>query len=216
MEAKELFARRLKELRTEKGMSLNELAEALQTTSQSLSFYERAERAASIEILAKAAKFFNVSADYLMGLSTNRNNEKNNEDITIGEIAHNAERLTGLNQNTISKLLNLNMNLKEYIAVINEFFEHDDLLIDFFVRLFELSSFSYVSLKFTENFGVQKEYRRMADENRYRLHFSLERLMNIYDYDVLYSVNIAPYAAKELNEVKKEMKNNVNDNKKDE
>lgn len=216
MEAKELFAHRLKELRTEKDMSLNELAEALQTTSQSLSFYERAERAASIELLAKAAKFFNVSTDYLMGLSNNRNHNEKDIDISIDEAAEFIGVLIGLNHNTISKLLNLNMNQKQYIEVINELFEHNDLLIDFSVRLFELASYSYVSLKCTEDLGIKKDYRRMANENRYRLHFALEKLMDIYDYDVLYSVNLAPYAELELNEVRKELKRNGEHNPKNE
>lgn len=214
MEAKELFAHRLKELRTEKNMSLNELAEALQTTSQSLSLYERAERTAGIELLAKAAKYFNVSTDYLMGFSNNRND--NNNAITVGEAAKLTEKLTGLNQNTISSLYRLNMDLKEYIEIINIFFEHNELPIDFFVILSELAGYSYVSLKCTEDVQTQFYYRSKANEHRYRLHHTLERLLDVYDYEKIYSVSLAPYAEELLNEVQEELKNNGKHNTKKE
>ncbi|MGN1135033.1 MAG: helix-turn-helix domain-containing protein [Oscillospiraceae bacterium] len=216
MDSKEIFSKRLVQLREDRGITQQTLADDLKITRQSLSLYEKAERTINIDLLVKIANYFDVSTDYLMGLSNNENNQKNMDDITIGEAAKTAETLTGLNQNTISKLLNLNMNLKEYIEVINELFEHNELLIDFFVRLFELASFSYVSLKCTEDLGIQKDYRHMADENRYRLHFTLEKLMDIYDYDVLYSVNLAPYAELELNEVRKELERNGEHNPKKE
>lgn len=217
MEAKELFSHRLKELRTEKSMSLNELAEALQTTSQSLSLYERGERTASIELLAKAAKYFNVSTDYLMGISNNRNDkEKNKEDITIGEVAELAERLTGLNQDTISVLFNLNTASKEYIEVLNEFFKHRELVFEFFTSLFDLATYSYISLKCTEDTDTLFNHRSKAHEERYRLHFTLEKLLDVYDYAKHYSVSLAPYTEPFLNDVREELKSNGNNNPKEE
>lgn len=216
MDSKELFAQRLVRLREDRGITQQTLADDLKITRQSLSLYEKAERTINIDLLVKIANYFDVSTDYLMGLSNNKNEKKNMDDITIGEAAKNTEILTGLNHNTISKLLNLNMNQKQYIEVINELFEHNDLLFDFSVRLFELASYSYVSLKCTEDLRIKKDYRRMADENRYRLHFALERLMDIYDYNVLYSVNLAPYAELELNEVRKELERNGEHNPKKE
>ena len=207
MESKELFAHRLKELRTEKDMSLNELAEALQTTSQSLSLYERAERTASIELLAKAAKYFNVSTDYLMGLSNNKN-EHNNDNMTLKEASEITERLTGLNQNTISSLCNYNLRSRECIEIINVFFEQKELSIDFLIGLSELASYSYVALKCTEDSTTRFYYGSKADVERYKLHQTLEKLLNVYDFGKLYSVSLAPYAEELLNEVQEELKNN--------
>ena len=64
-----VFAQRLKELRTKNGLSLEQMAEKLKVTAQSLSLYERAQRTIHIDLLSEISKQFNVSADYLIGLS---------------------------------------------------------------------------------------------------------------------------------------------------
>jgi repressor LexA len=68
----ETFAQRLKELRKSQQVSLQDLAEILHTTRQSLSIYEKGERAINIELLAGIANYFDVSADYLLGLSKSK------------------------------------------------------------------------------------------------------------------------------------------------
>ena len=65
----EIFAKRLKELRAQNGLSLEQMAEKLNVTAQSLSLYERAKRTINIDLLCDISKQFNVSADYLVGLS---------------------------------------------------------------------------------------------------------------------------------------------------
>lgn len=71
MDIRETFADKLKELRTNKKLSQTELAEKLGVSRGSISFYENGERTADIDFVYKAAQFFNVSADYLLGLSPN-------------------------------------------------------------------------------------------------------------------------------------------------
>lgn len=65
----EEFAKRLKTLRTQKGVSLKKAAEALGVTAQSLSLYENGMRTINIDLLKKVAQYFDVSSDYLIGLS---------------------------------------------------------------------------------------------------------------------------------------------------
>lgn len=65
----DIFAKRLAELRESKNISQRELAEVLGITRQSISLYEKAERNINIELLTKIAKYFNVSTDYLLGIS---------------------------------------------------------------------------------------------------------------------------------------------------
>ena len=48
-------------------MTLQQLADELGTSNQVLSRYERCEREADYNTLAKIAQFFNVSIDYLLG-----------------------------------------------------------------------------------------------------------------------------------------------------
>lgn len=69
MFCKEVFAARLKWLRQRKNISLAALAKEIGITPQSLSLYENAERVPNIEVLYKLARYFNVSSDYLIGLS---------------------------------------------------------------------------------------------------------------------------------------------------
>jgi len=69
MTATEEFAKRLKQLRFNKGVSLKKAAEALGVTAQSLSLYENGMRTINIDLLQKVAQYFGVSSDYLIGLS---------------------------------------------------------------------------------------------------------------------------------------------------
>lgn len=69
MEAKEIFAKRLVDLREKKGITQQTLADDLGITRQSLSLYEKAERTINIDIIVKIAYYFNVSTDYLLGLA---------------------------------------------------------------------------------------------------------------------------------------------------
>lgn len=56
----------MKALRKSANMTLQQLADELGTSNQVLSRYERCEREADYNTLAKIARFFNVSIDYLL------------------------------------------------------------------------------------------------------------------------------------------------------
>lgn len=61
------FRNRLKELRSQKGLSQVALAEKLQVSKSIIGAYETGDRKPSYEILELLADFFNVSIDYLTG-----------------------------------------------------------------------------------------------------------------------------------------------------
>lgn len=63
-----IFAERLKELRTEEGLTIVDLAKAIGVSNIAISRWERLQRIPNIEVLYKLARFFKVSADYLIGL----------------------------------------------------------------------------------------------------------------------------------------------------
>ena len=69
-------SKRIVSLREEKGETQQELANAVGITRQSLSRYEIAARTASVEVLGALAQHFNVSADYLLGLSDVKSTEQ--------------------------------------------------------------------------------------------------------------------------------------------
>ena len=62
------FPERLKELRLENNMSINELAKQLGVSPIAISRWENNLRVPNIINLYSIAKFFDVSADYLIGL----------------------------------------------------------------------------------------------------------------------------------------------------
>ena len=63
-----IFAQRLRELRQEKGLSMKQLAKELNTTDAAVSNWENEINEPKIFYLKAIAQYFNVSADYLLGL----------------------------------------------------------------------------------------------------------------------------------------------------
>ena len=63
----EIMAKRLNELRKEKGLAQKDVAEYLGITKSAYGFYEQNRREPSPETIKKLADYFEVSADYLLG-----------------------------------------------------------------------------------------------------------------------------------------------------
>ena len=63
-----IFAERLRELRTEKGLSMKQLAIALKTTDAAISNWENDINEPKITYLKVIALYFGVTTDYLLGL----------------------------------------------------------------------------------------------------------------------------------------------------
>lgn len=68
-----LFPERLKTLRTEKGITLEELARKIGTTKTTLSRYENGERSPKLQLVGLLANYFQVDMSWLSGQSTYRN-----------------------------------------------------------------------------------------------------------------------------------------------
>lgn len=66
-----IFCERLKKLRLENNLSLRQLAEQISSTKQAISNWENEYRAPSLEAAIEIANYFEVSLDYLVGLSDN-------------------------------------------------------------------------------------------------------------------------------------------------
>ena len=64
----EIFSERIKEFRTDEGLTQIELAAKLNVTNSSVCDWERGRVEPSLEMLVAIAKFFEVSVDYLLGL----------------------------------------------------------------------------------------------------------------------------------------------------
>lgn len=94
-----IFASRIKELRGTK--TLQEVANEIGITRVALGYYEKGERKPDIEILHRIATYYQVSCDYLLGLS-----DVKTPDISIKEIC----QKTGLSEHATQKLYYYNSN----------------------------------------------------------------------------------------------------------
>ena len=63
------FKNRLKELRIEKKISRKQLASDLFVSERLISYWENGARECDFEKLILIAKYFNVSVDYILGVS---------------------------------------------------------------------------------------------------------------------------------------------------
>lgn len=82
-----IFAKRLKEIRTERKITQAEFAEKIGVSVNALSHYETGKRIPTSDVLYNICLFLDVSADYLLGCSENSKIQNNdNIDITIEEV----------------------------------------------------------------------------------------------------------------------------------
>ncbi len=73
---------RLKELRTEKKISMAQIARDLNIPYTTYVNYEKEEREPNSEMLIKLANYFNVSIDYIIGRSSDRKDSDNTSSIS--------------------------------------------------------------------------------------------------------------------------------------
>lgn len=75
MESKNKYYPRLRELRIRAGMNQTDLADVLDMQQNQYSRYERGERELPMHLFVKLAEYYNVSLDYMVGLSDTRERE---------------------------------------------------------------------------------------------------------------------------------------------
>ncbi len=64
---KNIFYKRLQELRQENNLSRTYLAEKLNVSTRLISYWENGKRECDFDMLIKLSTFFSVSIDYLLG-----------------------------------------------------------------------------------------------------------------------------------------------------
>lgn len=63
------FAEKLKSIRLEKGLKIKEVSKLLDLSENAFGNYEKGLREPSLETLKRICQLFDVTADYLIGLS---------------------------------------------------------------------------------------------------------------------------------------------------
>ena len=71
-----MIYRRIRDLREDRDKTQAELAKALNCSQQVYSNYELGQRDIPTDILIKISKYYNVSVDYILGISDNPNISK--------------------------------------------------------------------------------------------------------------------------------------------
>lgn len=63
------YTKRLRDLREDKDLKQDDIAKILKITRQQYQLYESGKRKLPIDLLTELCKFYNVSSDYILGLS---------------------------------------------------------------------------------------------------------------------------------------------------
>lgn len=109
-----MFGKKLKELRLEKKINQSELGEKIGISPSTVGMYERDQRFPDKDILGKIADYFEVSVDYLLGRTDERNlnKEKPKLDPSIKTIAaHRVNPYEDISEEGINKI-------NEYIEMV--------------------------------------------------------------------------------------------------
>ena len=89
MENQKTFAKNLSELRRRSGLSQRKAAADLKISQALLSHYENGAREPGLGFVCRVCDYYNVTADYLLGRSSNPNGIDRSADVTkafIGEL----------------------------------------------------------------------------------------------------------------------------------
>ena len=183
MDIRKVFGERLLNLREERGETQDQLAKAVGITRQSLSRYETNERTPNIELIYNIAKHYEVSADYLLGLSDVK---------SLDNRVQAACEVTGLSEKAILNLskfrasYNHQANEKKYKLICPQIQIADSLISNFQFWLYcydisctlnlkRLSAESILTIK-------QTMERHIEEEKRLNPNYSKDEDFSIRDY----------------------------------
>ena len=110
-----MIGRRIKELRTENGLTQQELAKILNVSSMSISFYENEQRKPDSEFIIACSRFFDVSTDYVLGKTYKRRIPREERFGAFSKRLKHVRELKGISQRQAAEDLNISpQNLSYY------------------------------------------------------------------------------------------------------
>lgn len=188
MATSDVFAERLTQLRKKKDLKRQQVADDLGITRASLEFYEKGKRKPDIEMTARIAKYFQVSADYLLGLSKTPSTDKDIKgvcdytglsDIVIDRMFNNTKKnnpynlayllnTIGNNTKTIKAFYFLVSHIVEFEVAAKRYYdllayceiEKDEQLLNSLI----LQADSLKERMEIKQFRIEKEYRNLIEE----------------------------------------------------
>lgn len=160
---KDTFGERLKELRTEKELSLKDLSQEIGIGVATLSNYERNERKPDFDTLINLSRYFNVTTDYLLCTTEIRNVFESAYSLPAAEFGM---FISELDFNEKSIIYDITMTLYKDILTLSEFDRLDILpLIQDYYKHTHLThkiilSMVYDNHKMLEVFRTYKKYKQ--------------------------------------------------------
>jgi len=101
---KSKFAANLSRLRREKGLSQRQAATELGVSQALLSHYETDAREPKLEFVIKACDYYNVTTDYMLGRTNEREDGSSRLAVKLGIIIDSMDELKSAEANLLSKL----------------------------------------------------------------------------------------------------------------
>ena len=116
-----VFGNRMKELRQKNNVTLDKLADKINSTKATLSRYENDKRTPDIDFIYKIAEYFNVTTDYLLGRTDDPNICVIREEALPFELQGKVDAIEivqdaldkGISKETIEEILNFVDKLKK-------------------------------------------------------------------------------------------------------
>ena len=133
------FGNTITYLRKEKNISQKQASEDLGISQALLSHYEKGIRECGLNFVVKLADYYNVSCDYLLGRSAERNTQTSNENMISTEGTNQKAMLENLNRKVISNCIDFifrvlsSINQREITKITS-----DILMINIYAVLREL------------------------------------------------------------------------------
>lgn len=97
------FQQRLKQLRKERHLTIEQLANELGTAKSTLSRYENGLREPKKDFLELLSSYFNVSYDFLLGITDIKQDNNNNIDNNLKEVLNDIKIISFLQENNLSE-----------------------------------------------------------------------------------------------------------------
>lgn len=107
-DVKKYAGERMLAIRKERKLRQEDVANAVGITRASLSYYENGERTIGADVLFRICRFYNVSADYILGL------KEEEPEIDLIKIM----RKTGLSEKSLTNLLNLENSMDTVNSIL--------------------------------------------------------------------------------------------------
>lgn len=208
------FGKTISYLRKEKGISQKEASEDLGISQSLLSHYEKGIRECSLEFVVKLADYYNVSCDYLLGRSAERNhtqisisNEGNkamlenlNSKVIINNVEFIYRILTEINQRDITKNTSEILMVELYSIIRNLFKINPENNEEFFATSNNNFDLQCNSISQIKKYRLKEKINELANNKKFNNKIQLSYNIISQDYsDISSSVfNLIHNAEKQL------------------